>query len=59
MVGFFIFLKNERMVGLHIEEYYKELKNELNFHDRNVGIMPITLDDEETITEILKEYNYL
>lgn len=39
-------------------EQYNDLVQELNFHDRSVGIMPIYLDNSSAIKEILIEFGY-
>lgn len=37
---------------------YNELMTELNFFDNSVGINATTLQDEETLRDILEEFNY-
>ena len=40
------------------DQYY-ELMDELNFNDSSVGQYPITLNDTETISDILTQFNYI
>lgn len=40
-------------------EQYNELMNELNTYDISIGEVAITLNDVDTIEDILKEFNYI
>ena len=59
-MGVCVKYNNKLKIGGYIltTEQYNELKSELNFYDYSVGIREITLKDTETISEILRDFNY-